>query len=118
MEPNPIVNQQESLKGSNGQSGKMIALTFAAGGLLGTAVGMLLAPWKGSEAREMIAGMAGDLKEKTNGLSSGWQEKARHWLKQEKDQQQIAETAGRADPVKGVEGQCILMDNEPARPCE
>jgi hypothetical protein len=69
MEPNPIVNQQESLKGSNGQSGKMIALTFAAGGLLGTAVGMLLAPWKGSEAREMIAGMAGDLKEKTNGLS-------------------------------------------------
>jgi gas vesicle protein len=77
-----------------------ILLAFLAGGLVGAGLAMLYAPVAGSEARERIGGLAGDLRKKTDEWSSDVKKKVEGFIDEERSVIKAAYDAGREAMTK------------------
>jgi gas vesicle protein len=67
-----------------GFSGSAVALSFLLGGLIGTALAVLYAPWEGQKTREKLKDLAEDVKEKSGHLED-WKEKAAVFIEKGKE---------------------------------
>ena len=72
-----------------------VLLAFLAGGLVGAGIALLYAPVSGREARELIGGLAGDLRKKAEEWSGDVRQKVEGFIEEERSVIKAAYDAGR-----------------------